>query len=49
MSAAGIPSIGIGPGSERWAHDPEEQVPLGELVTASRIYANLIQALCVRE
>jgi succinyl-diaminopimelate desuccinylase len=46
MSAAGIPSIGIGPGSERFAHGPDEHVPLAELADAGRIYANLIRELC---
>lgn len=46
MSAAGIPSIGIGPGNERFAHTPDEHVPVDELVDASRIYADLIRRLC---
>lgn len=46
MSAAGVPSIGIGPGDERWAHDPEEHVPLADLDQAARIYAALIRRLC---
>lgn len=46
MSAAGIPCIGIGPGDEHWAHGPDEHVPLADLVSASRIYAELIRRLC---
>jgi succinyl-diaminopimelate desuccinylase len=46
MSAAGIPSLGIGPGDGRYAHTPEEHVPVSELAQASRIYANLIERLC---
>lgn len=46
MNEAGIPTIGIGPGDERWAHTDEEHVPIGELVSAARIYAELIRALC---
>jgi len=46
MSAAGIPCIGIGPGSEDYAHTAEEHVPVGELVACSRIYADLILQLC---
>jgi putative selenium metabolism hydrolase len=46
MSEAGIPTIGIGPGSEDWAHTPDEHVPVDELVDASRIYAALITRLC---
>jgi putative selenium metabolism hydrolase len=46
MSAAGIPTIGIGPGNEDFAHTREEHVPVEELVRASRIYARLIERLC---
>jgi putative selenium metabolism hydrolase len=46
MSAAGIPSIGIGPGSEDFAHTPDEHVPVAELVACSRIYAELIIRVC---
>jgi succinyl-diaminopimelate desuccinylase len=46
ISAAGIPTIGIGPGNEDYAHTPEEHVPVDELVRSSRIYARLIEDLC---
>lgn len=46
MSEAGIPSIGIGPGNEKYAHTPEEHVPLSELINASKIYAELINRIC---
>jgi succinyl-diaminopimelate desuccinylase len=46
MSEAGIPSIGIGPGNEDFAHTKDEHVPVDELVQASRIYAALIERLC---
>jgi succinyl-diaminopimelate desuccinylase len=46
MSEAGIPTIGIGPGSEDFAHTDEERVPVDELVRSSRIYAELIRRLC---
>lgn len=46
MSQAGIPCIGIGPGSEDFAHTPDEHVPVGQLVRSSRIYADLIARLC---
>jgi putative selenium metabolism hydrolase len=46
MNAAGIASVGVGPGSERYAHTAEEHVPLVELVQASRIYARLVAELC---
>lgn len=46
MSAAGIPTIGIGPGNEDFAHTRDEHVPVDELVRASRVYARLIERLC---
>lgn len=46
MSEAGIPCIGIGPGNEKYAHTPEEHIPLQELVNSSKIYAELIKRLC---
>jgi putative selenium metabolism hydrolase len=49
MSAAGIPTIGIGPGNEDFAHTENEHVPVDELIQASRIYAALIRRLCAAE
>jgi putative selenium metabolism hydrolase len=49
MSAAGIPSIGIGPGDERYAHTRDEHVPLAELTAAARIYARMIERLCAAD
>ena len=36
---AGIPSIGFGPGDEKFAHRTLEQVPLKEVVAATEFYA----------
>jgi len=36
---AGIPSIGFGPGDEKFAHTSLEQVPLNEVVAATEFYA----------
>jgi putative selenium metabolism hydrolase len=36
---AGIPSIGFGPGDEKFAHTHLEQVPLNEVVAATEFYA----------
>lgn len=36
---AGIPSIGFGPGDEKFAHTSLEQVPLDEVVAATGFYA----------
>ncbi len=46
MGEAGIPTIGIGPGNEDYAHTRNEHVPIDELVRAARIYADLITRLC---
>ena len=36
---AGIPSIGFGPGDEKFAHRDDEQVPLDDVVAATEFYA----------
>jgi putative selenium metabolism hydrolase len=46
MNAAGIPSVGVGPGDERLAHTPDERVPVAQVVQACRAYARLIERLC---
>jgi putative selenium metabolism hydrolase len=46
MNAAGIPSVGIGPGDERLAHTPDERVPIAQVLQACRAYALLIERLC---
>ena len=46
MSEAGIPTVGIGPGSEDVAHTDREHVPLDELVAASRASARLLSLVC---
>jgi putative selenium metabolism hydrolase len=46
LNAAGVPSIGIGPGDERYAHTPDEHVPVADLTAAARIYARLIERVC---
>jgi putative selenium metabolism hydrolase len=46
MSAAGIPSVGLGPGNEKWAHTPEEHVSITELTQASQIYAEIVSEIC---
>lgn len=42
---AGIPSIGFGPGDEKYAHTTLEQVPLDEVVKAAEFYALLPKTL----
>ncbi len=38
---AGIPTVGFGPGEEKYAHTSEEQVQVAHLVDAARVYARL--------
>jgi putative selenium metabolism hydrolase len=35
----GVPTVGFGPGDERWAHTPDDQCPVDHLVAAARFYA----------
>ncbi|MCC7023508.1 MAG: M20/M25/M40 family metallo-hydrolase [Thermomicrobiales bacterium] len=46
MARAGIPTVGFGPGNERWAHTPDEHVLVDELITAARIYGRLALRVC---
>jgi succinyl-diaminopimelate desuccinylase len=46
MARAGIPTIGFGPGNERWAHTPREHVLVDDLVAAARVYARLAVSVC---
>jgi putative selenium metabolism hydrolase len=38
---ANIPTIGFGPGEERYAHTQDEQIRLNDVVDAARVYARL--------
>jgi putative selenium metabolism hydrolase len=38
---ANIPTVGLGPGEERYAHTCDEQIRLNDVVDAARIYARL--------
>jgi len=42
---AGIPTIGFGPGEERYAHTTEDQVRLEDLAAAAQVYARLAARL----
>jgi succinyl-diaminopimelate desuccinylase len=42
MVERGIPTVGIGPGNEKWAHTPEEHVLVDELVSAAELVAMTI-------
>jgi putative selenium metabolism hydrolase len=43
---AGIPTVGFGPGEERYAHTVEEQVRLIDLAAAAAVYADLAVRVC---
>jgi putative selenium metabolism hydrolase len=45
---ANIPTVGFGPGEERYAHTQDEQVRLNDVVDAARVYAHLAVALLGR-
>jgi acetylornithine deacetylase/succinyl-diaminopimelate desuccinylase-like protein len=38
---ANIPTVGFGPGEERYAHTVEEHVRLNDVLDAARVYARL--------
>jgi putative selenium metabolism hydrolase len=39
----GIPVAGLGPGDEIYAHTPQEHVPVEDILTATRVYAWMMQ------
>jgi putative selenium metabolism hydrolase len=41
MGVAGIPTVGFGPGEERYLHTVDDQVRLADVVKAARVYAQL--------
>jgi len=45
MMAAGIPTIGFGPGDETLAHTNQERISLAQMTEAVTAYAALILAL----
>jgi len=45
MGQLGIPTIGFGPGEERFAHTVQDQVSIDQLVTATAFYAVFPQVL----
>ena len=42
----GIPTIGFGPGEERFAHSNNEVLSINDLVTATKVYAVLASRIC---
>lgn len=45
---ANIPTVGFGPGEERYAHTVDEQIRLNDVVDAARVYARLAVELLGR-
>jgi len=49
MGKANIPTVGFGPGEERFAHTVDDQIRLDDVVAAARVYARLaVELLGVR-
>lgn len=46
IQRAGIPCAGFGPGDERFAHTPEDHVPVADLMVSSKVYAEIIRSVC---
>lgn len=42
---ANIPTVGFGPGEERYAHTQDEQIRLNDVVDAARVYVRLVMDL----
>ena len=45
MGVAGIPTVGMGPGTETQAHTADECIRLADCYTAAQIYAQLAAEL----
>ncbi len=45
MGEAGIPTLGFGPGEERYVHTTQEQVRLNDVINAARVYAQLARGI----
>lgn len=45
MTEAGIPTIGLGPGNEIWAHTPEEHIGTRDIIDATRAIARTVAAI----
>ncbi|MBC8448665.1 MAG: YgeY family selenium metabolism-linked hydrolase [Chloroflexi bacterium] len=41
LGQASIPTVGFGPGEERFAHTAEEQIRLADVIKAAKVYAQL--------
>jgi putative selenium metabolism hydrolase len=46
LEQVGIPCAGFGPGSEEFAHTPDEHVPIEDLHISCQVYAEMIRRVC---
>ncbi len=46
---ANIPTVGFGPGEERYAHTQDEQIRLNDVVDAARVYARVAVELLAKD
>ncbi|MHB1005514.1 MAG: M20/M25/M40 family metallo-hydrolase [Chloroflexota bacterium] len=46
IQRAGIPCAGFGPGDEHFAHTPDDNVAVADVVTAAKVYAQLVADVC---
>jgi putative selenium metabolism hydrolase len=46
FSSLNIPTVGIGPGEERFAHTPQEHVRISDLINATKIYTAINLDYC---
>ena len=46
IQRAGIPCAGFGPGDERFAHTPEDHIPIVDLISSCEVYAEIIRRAC---
>jgi len=46
FASMGIPTIGFGPGEERFAHSPIDNIGIDDLVASAKVYATLATEFC---
>lgn len=49
MAEAGIPTVGLGPGNETWAHTPDEHILIDDLVETTKILARTLVTISHHE
>jgi acetylornithine deacetylase/succinyl-diaminopimelate desuccinylase-like protein len=42
----GIPTVGFGPGEERFAHSPTDNIKIDDLISSAKVYAALAAHFC---